>query len=417
MPFPCLCVPRILRLNAVGGSVSGPPRGDATSNRVQMPLQSAANRFLFNFAASYTGGGYKRLQAYAAWFARNGGAWFVIHPQCLPLRERFPENRYFVVDRSRLRRIFDDWSYLKDIRAVTGQPDLYYAYGIPLYGRFGRVNWSHLNNILTVDARGIPLSVAWRAKFRFLGWRLRRGCHHAQVVSAESRYSLERLRAWGIRQAFLSVNGSDDELSALRTGVRVPAEELAVVVGTYTYRALDESLRVFEMLRRREPDLRLAMIGDCSAVASRIARHPAVLLLGSLERREVVECLRRARYFINTSYAENSYNCVAEGIFLAQRSFIAPIAPHHELLSGETFRTISLPGLARPLLYTERAWLRGINLQDWNHVIEAMLRRTWEELSHRSFHSDCNDVFMIEDPRMEHSAVGSSGSAPYRDND
>jgi hypothetical protein len=41
---------------------------------------------------------------------------------------------------SRLSCLFDDWGYLQAI----GRPELYYSYGIPLYRRFGRVNWFHL---------------------------------------------------------------------------------------------------------------------------------------------------------------------------------------------------------------------------------------------------------------------------------
>src|SRR3954452_5088953 len=102
-----------------------------------------ANRFLMNFAASYSGGGYKRLYAYASWFNRRGGAWFAIHPNCRPLIQEFPNNHYFPVQRSHLIRLIDDWSYLHGIGTAIGRPALYYAYGIPLYVPFGRVNWFH----------------------------------------------------------------------------------------------------------------------------------------------------------------------------------------------------------------------------------------------------------------------------------
>src|SRR5712671_8230609 len=99
------------------------------------------NRFLLNFAASYSEGGYKRLEAYARWFNSRGGAWFAIHPRCSHLITHFPNNRYFPVAGSRLARLFDDWGDLQAIGKTIGRPELYYSYGIPLYLRFGRVNW------------------------------------------------------------------------------------------------------------------------------------------------------------------------------------------------------------------------------------------------------------------------------------
>src|SRR5262249_9092459 len=147
-----------------------------------------ANAFLFNFAASRSEGGYKRLYEYSRWFNSRGGAWFAIHPLCEPLRQQFPRNRYFIVDRSNLKRLCDDWSYLRPLLQTIGQPELYYAYGIPLYARIGQVNWAHLNNVLTLSTRDVPLSLFHRMKVAYLGGRIRRGFALADVISAESQY-------------------------------------------------------------------------------------------------------------------------------------------------------------------------------------------------------------------------------------
>jgi hypothetical protein len=80
------------------------------------------------------------LRAYASWFNRNGGAWFAIHPRCADLIPEFPHNQFFIVRRSHLGRLYDDWGYLASIGAVIGRPDVYYAYGVPLYQRFGQLN-------------------------------------------------------------------------------------------------------------------------------------------------------------------------------------------------------------------------------------------------------------------------------------
>jgi len=149
---------------------------------------SVAYPFLFNFAASYSQGGYKRLHEYARWFDRHGGAWFIIHPRCEHLQAAFPSNRFFIVSRSHLRRLVDDWSYLAEIGRDIGQPELYYAYGIPLYRRFGVLNWFHLQNVLTVGRHAVPLSLHHRLKFRLLGRRFRRrGLGGVPLLAATNR--------------------------------------------------------------------------------------------------------------------------------------------------------------------------------------------------------------------------------------
>src|ERR1039457_4876293 len=122
------------------------------------------HRFLLNFTASYSGGGYKRLYEYAKWFNKNGGTWFAIHPRCADLIAKFPNNRFFVAKQARIERLYNDCGYLKAIAREIGQPTLYYSYGIPLYYRFGRINWFHLSNVLPFRTGEVPLSRVGRLK-------------------------------------------------------------------------------------------------------------------------------------------------------------------------------------------------------------------------------------------------------------
>lgn len=338
------------------------------------------NRFLFNFAASRSEGGYKRLYEYAKWFNGHGGAWFAIHPLCAALQVQFRRNRFFIVRQSNLQRLFDDWTYLRSICSILGQPDLYYSYGIPLYYPVGRVNWSHLNNVLTLGTHSAPLSPFLRLKLRFLGLRMRRGFAFADVVSAESRYSLGLLRAEGIGSPFLSVNGSDDELTSLRGGPTDQQDNVATVVGTYSYKALGESYRVFQMLKKKNRDLKLMIIGNPGDIPRDLRRKQDVIVRGVLGRPEVIGSLRRSRYYISTTHVENSYNCASEGVFLAAESYISAIGPHWELLAGESFEQMSLAGVSKPLLHVSRAELSGLNLSSWDGVVGEMIARTREAL-------------------------------------
>src|SRR6202022_3245608 len=112
------------------------------------PVMNVRNKFLFNFSASYSTGGFKRLYEYARWFNADGGAWFVIHPRCADLVKEFPNIRFFVPRQSRIERLYDDCGYLRAIAQQIGRPELYYSYGVPLYFRFGKINWFHLSSVL-----------------------------------------------------------------------------------------------------------------------------------------------------------------------------------------------------------------------------------------------------------------------------
>src|ERR1700686_4950363 len=218
---------------------------------------SVQSRFLFNFAASYSTGGYKRLYEYAKWFNGNGGAWFVIHPRCSQLTAEFANNRFFIVSQSRIERLYNDCAYLKTIEQQIGQPELYYSYGIPLYFRFGKVSWFHLSNVLPLGGKAIPLSLLMRLQYAFLGMKIRSGFAYADVISAESASSLQMLGVESTDRLFLSVNGSDDELAWLQSMGVTQTEDIATVVGTMSYKALDDSFRLFELLRKvnRRPKL------------------------------------------------------------------------------------------------------------------------------------------------------------------
>jgi glycosyltransferase involved in cell wall biosynthesis len=336
-----------------------------------MPVE---NRFLFNFSSSYTGGGLKRLQEYARWFDAHGGAWFTVHPLCANLSRLFPANRYFVVRRPLYRRVYDDVTYLRTICRAIGRPDLYYAYGIPVYRRFGRVNWFHLNNLLTVYPLQVPLSVLDRIKFAFLGWQTWRNRKNADVISAESSSSLEKMRGYDPGKLFLSVNGSDDELKYVSSSAE-RRNEVAVVAGTYCYKALDDAYRVFETLRAGNDELKLAIIGREWYVPRALRCREDVLVIGQLPREQVIEHLSRARYYISTTLIENSYNAASEGVFLAAESYVSDIGPQRELLQSSKHEIVFVPGVRRPLIHVRRADASSDGLKSWQQVITDMLSR------------------------------------------
>jgi hypothetical protein len=338
------------------------------------------NKFLFNFAASYSTGGYKRLEEYARWFNLNGGAWFVIHPRCADLVTEFPNIKFFVAKQSRIERLYNDCGYLNAIAKEIGRPALYYSYGIPLYSRFGKINWFHLSNVLPLGTKAIPLSLFERVKAGYLGRKIMEGFANADVISAESECSLGVLRVDRSEKLFLSVNGSDDELACLRSQRVANSENIATVVGTAAYKALEDSFRVFEMLRKTSTGLKLVIVGNPGWIPGALKGKQDVVIRGLLQRSDVIDCLRKTRFYISTTCIENSYNAAAEGIFFADESYISDIGPHRELLVNMPFEEVSVPGVRRPLLHVHRDSLTGANLKSWETVVVEMIARFHEAI-------------------------------------
>ncbi len=333
------------------------------------------NNYLFNFAVSYLGGGYKRLWSYAAWFNNNGGAYFIIHPACTSLIEEFPNNHFFVVHQSKLQRIFNDAKYLKYLENKIGKPDLYYAYGIPVYFSFGKVNWFHLSNVLPLISKGMPISLKERIKFILLGHRIKRNYKHAQIISAESKFSLDNIESKYKNKFFLSVNGSDDELIFLKSQTLEPKKSIALILGTAHYKALNDSFCIFKMLKKDEPMLKLVIIGDPKNIPTKLLYHQDIIVTGKLTREKVIAHLKHAKYYISTTYIENSYNAAAEGIYFAEESFISDIGPHQELLVNNNYSKVTIKDVERKILWIKKSDLTTVNLKTWDEVVKEMIEQ------------------------------------------
>jgi hypothetical protein len=329
---------------------------------------------LFNFSVSYSGGGLKRLYEYSKWFNSNGGSNFIIHPKNDNLIGEFPNNRYFVVTQTPLQRLISDCFYLKDIIAEIGKPYLYYSYGIPVYKKVGHCNWFHISNVLPLKFNGIPISLKDRLKFSFLGYRIRHNYKNCTCISAESAFALSLVNNKVNARLIISVNGSDDEIRYWSEGkVVTEFENVAIVLGTYRYKAVDESYKVYRHLKRASPLLRLRIIGDERHIPAFIKADPEVDIVGLLPRPRVMEMLRYARYYISNTYIENSWNAASEGLLFADESYISDICPHQELLEGIKHERVVIEGLHAPVIHVKRADMSLKNLKTWTEVIEDML--------------------------------------------
>lgn len=335
------------------------------------------NNYIFNFSASYSGGGYKRLGEYIKAFNFKGGATFIINPRCRDLAGKFPNNKYFFVEQPLYERILSDCAYMPAILRDHGKPDLYYSYGIPIYSRVGKVNWFHLSNALPLAPSGIPMTLFDNLKMRYLGWRIRNCLINADVVSAESKFSLALFDSKEKERLFLSVNGSNDELDLSNSNHDFKKDNIAVVIGTYRYKAIEDSFRVFEMIRQcHSPYLKLVIIGFRDYIPKNIRINSNVITTGLLARHDVIAYLRKAKYYISTTHIENSYNAASEGVFFAEESYISDIGPHRELLINMPFDIIPIPNVAKPVLHIKQCEITADNLKSWHAVITEMVEKT-----------------------------------------
>jgi len=334
------------------------------------------NKYLFNFSASHVGGGYKRLLAYSKIFNMKGGAYFIVHTDCKKLSIEFKNNTYFFVQLSNFKRLFNDTYYLKKIINSIGNIKLYYSYGIPIYSRIGNVNWFHLSNVLPLSLKGIPISIYDYVKMKILGARIRRNFINADVISAESIFSLNLIEYQIKNKLFLSVNGSDDEVFLFKKKGLHKKNNIAVVVGTYKYKAILDSYSIFEMLRSSNcHDLKLIIIGDPKNIPKKIIADNNVIIKGFLPHKSTINYLKKARYYISTTYLENSYNAASEGLLLANESYISDIAPHNELLINSIYKKISVKNIARHILWVQKKDINIKNLKLWENVVNEILNK------------------------------------------
>lgn len=332
--------------------------------------------FLFNFAVTRTGGGLKRLYAFSKWFNENGGALFIIHPKCDFLKKKFPKNKYFVVFQTPLERIFNDCKYLIKVKNKINKPDLYYSYGIPIYYKFGKKNWLHISNILPFKSSKMDLTFFDKfIRYTLLEWKIKKNFKNSDIVSAESQNSLNIINNNDIKELFLSLNGSDDELNYLKKKSILNKENIAVIIGTQKYKSLLDAYKIFENLKKKNNFLKLILVGDKNSIPKHLINNNNVTLKGVINQNEVIELLKKTKYYISTTKIENSFNAAAEGIIFADESYISDIRPHRELLKNENYEVLTVPNLSNGILKVNSNNIKGKNLKLWSDIIVEMIEK------------------------------------------
>lgn len=332
-------------------------------------------KYLFNFSSSYSGGGLKRLIAFCNWFDERGGASFIVNEKLRGRVERYTNNKFFFVKISKLSMALNHQSYLTPIIKEIGSCEFYYSYNIPMKKIEAGVTWFHLSNVLPLlPAKKYGVPAKRSLELFWLGVLIKRCFKHADFISAESNFALSLLPKNLAAKRCLSINGSDDELGASFSINKLnKRREIAVVVGTHFHKNLRDSYEVFRALKTTNKLLQLEIYGDKNSVGSAIKNDPCVTLVGETPRIDILKALSTAKYFINTTLVENSWNSALEGLLLAERSAISLIPPHIELLhGGQQISHLNVTSRV-PVGILDKEFIDLEKLKTWHEVINETI--------------------------------------------
>lgn len=331
------------------------------------------NRYLFNFSVSPIGGGYKRTLEFVKAANNIGGCYFILHPVCKNFKIMYPNNKYFFISQNKISRLFFDTIYLYKILDEIGELELYYSYGIPIYKKIAKINWFHLSNVLPFYYNKMELAMLEKLKMLILLNKIKKNLNNTEIVSAESNFSLNILKKISSNlNLFLSPNGNDDEIDNFNKSML--KENIAIILGTYKYKSLDISFKVFQDIQKKNPNVKLLIIGNKDHIPLYIKNSNNVQCLGLLNRQDVLKYLKLCKYYITTTKLENSYNAAAEGAYFADESFISNIEPHIELFQNIEYNLISIDNFN--LIHVEKNKLNINNLFKWNYLFDQIISVT-----------------------------------------
>jgi hypothetical protein len=289
-------------------------------------------KYLFNYIASASGGGLKRLIYFSRYFNKRNGADFIISSQLAFLKKKFKKNTYHIFDNNLFNRLFLDYFRLKKIYLTSGPFDISYFYGVPVYFKIAKKNYLHVSNILPF----LPLdfyefNFFTYLKNKYLKILLVYFSKNADIFFCESFYSKKLLSNYFKRNLLVFQNGDDEQLSIL-SKKKNNYINIATIVGTIWYKKINYSFKIFEFLLKKNPNLKLIIIGNPKNISKHIIDHKNVEIKGVLKHNQVLDFLKISKYFICSSLCENSFNSISEGVSLAETSIVSSIPSHIEFL-------------------------------------------------------------------------------------
>ena len=289
---------------------------------------------IFDFSSSYSGGGAKRLTAMLSYYNKKGEAVLFIVNDKYKLKERYNENIYITKRSVKIidRIINRNGTALQLVRKY--QPDLYFAYGIPISKDICCKKVLHVSNVLPFSiARNEQTIMSW-LKFRLIGHYLENSLKVADLVFGESVSTRNFIseRYWS--KYNVSYNAcalpslSEQDFSLFDR----PGVQYCVVVGTHRHKNLQKS---FELYCRKKIELgleKIIIVGSEKNIPEDLRNNEEVILTGELSHEQVLSILSKSALYICSSSIENSFNALSEAISCAQEIYVKNLPVHKELL-------------------------------------------------------------------------------------
>ena len=270
------------------------------------------------------------------WFNKKGGAHFIVNEKLRGKLDDFSRNTYHYVSVTHFQKLINAQGYVDVVIKEMGRCDFYYSYNIPIKTNSAQIKWFHLSNVLPFVAMSI-FNIPYRRRIElwWLGILVKQGFRYSDFVSAESRFSLQLLSLEGNKKLLVSANGADQEIGLISSfSSNNVVKNIAVIIGTYHHKNLIDSYKIYRHLKANNNELKLVIIGDIDTIPFSIKNDPQVEIKGIVSHEKIINILSSAKFYINTSKVENSWNAASEGVFLAKESFVSKI-PYFVLNSIE----------------------------------------------------------------------------------
>ena len=321
---------------------------------------------LFDFSSSPTGGGLRRLEAYAEYFSQLPlKIHFFIH-EAASNRDRIQQLvPTTLVHKTDVSKVWLNKDYLGNY-GVSAK--WLFSYGIPTKRGFAKQNWLHISNVLPFFFAQATVDPSIYVKMFFLRHQFKSNFRNNDIISAESDFSIKM---------YIDVTGWQGETMLLRNGILKGDSDLnhkqsyAIAIGTHSYKRIDLTYEVFKELKEALGLSKLLIIGDSKRIPLNIRTAADVDAKDFLHEGALHSSLKAASYFISTSEVENSSCAVLEGLQFTEKAILSDIPSHKEMLRN---------GMGSNFQYKENKYLivsqndiRDGVMVDWNHEIVKML--------------------------------------------
>ncbi len=171
-----------------------------------------------------------------------------------------------------------------------------------------------------------------------MGRSFEKALRYADIISGESKATLDLIKKKMISQKnspnlFLAYNGNVTP-KPLRTNFNsfeyFANKSFAITVGTYSYKRIDLTLKLFDKIKSKNSLETLVIIGSIKPKVYDEKRKD-IIYFSHLSHTDLMYLMSRSKVFISASEIENSSNAALEGVCLSQEVYLSNIPSHAEI--------------------------------------------------------------------------------------